>query len=549
MDVKTPDFISFANDTEMAQRMREYDWASSPLGPMTAWPPSLKVLVELMLASPLIATIACGPERLLLYNDAAARLYGNRHPLALGRPLAESFPESYPKVGFFYNRVFAGESVHVPAQPLDLHGSGRSHVFDAYLTPIRDEAGNVAYALMTGFDIGERLQAEAERDQEIRKRQESEDRLRLALEVAEVGTWTWNLQDNTGHLDARSAAILGLPAGPLAHVREAQRTTIHPDDRARVEEEIQVGITGREPFNLHYRVTHADGSVHFVASRAQVFTSETGVPLRLVGTNRDVTTERLAEIGLRETEERQAFLLKLSDALRPLSDLVAAQEIAARMLGTELHVDRCYYAEFDWPQDVLHIRREYVGSASFSVVGSHPISAFQDLLHHSHKGKPLVCDNIATHPLFSGEIAAYRERGTDGFILIPLVKQGIMVACMCVTMRIPRSWSAAEVELVREVADRTWDAVERARAEAALRQSEARFRTLFNSMNEGFAINKVIRDQRGHVVDAQYLELNPAFERQTAVSSSLCKRISLDLPVLLTKPSVGSALPTEGQNG
>ncbi|MBV9406155.1 MAG: PAS domain S-box protein [Abitibacteriaceae bacterium] len=181
-------------------------------------------------------------------------------------------------------------------------------------------------------------------------------------------------------------------------------------------------------------------------------------------------------------ERRQEFLLKFADALRPLADPIALQEVAVRMLGTQLGVDRCYYAEFDWPSDVLYIHHEYTRTDAVSAIGAHPISLFNDLLVHSHKGEPLVCDDITTHPVFGGEAAAYRERGTDAFILMPLVKQGTMVACMCVTMETARHWSAAEIALVKEVAERTWTAVERARVEAALHESEARFRTLTDAV-------------------------------------------------------------------
>ncbi|MBW4976607.1 hypothetical protein KZZ08_23690, partial [Roseovarius mucosus] len=82
-----------------------------PLGPSARWPERLKVMVEQVLASPLVASLVCGPERLLIYNDAAARLYGARHPEGLGRPLARTFPEGWGTVAAFYARAFAGEAV------------------------------------------------------------------------------------------------------------------------------------------------------------------------------------------------------------------------------------------------------------------------------------------------------------------------------------------------------------------------------------------------------------------------------------------------------
>ncbi|MFN7928756.1 MAG: PAS domain-containing protein [Blastocatellia bacterium] len=90
----------------------------------------------------------------------------------------------------------------------------------------------------------------------------------------------------------------------------------------------------------------------------------------------DNITERKRE------EQRQELILKLSDTLRPLADPIASQEVAVRMLGTHLGVDRCYYAEFDWPRDVLYIHHEYTRQGAVSAIGAHPISLFNDLLVH-----------------------------------------------------------------------------------------------------------------------------------------------------------------------
>lgn len=158
-------------DGEMAARIRGYDWAgATPLGPVEGWPQSLRTLVELMLATPQIATLAVGPERIFLYNDEASRHYGDRHPGVLGRPLTEAFPHEFGKVAPFCDQVFAGEGIHVPAQSLDPAGTGLPEVFDAYLAPVRDGDGRVIAAYMTGSVIGDWPRAEARlRESEARQ--------------------------------------------------------------------------------------------------------------------------------------------------------------------------------------------------------------------------------------------------------------------------------------------------------------------------------------------------------------------------------------------
>jgi signal transduction histidine kinase len=119
----------------------------------------------------------------------------------------------------------------------------------------------------------------------------SEARLRLALEVAELGTWWFSLIDGSGHLDARAAQIVGLPAGDFADVAQAQAAGTHPDDLAAVQAAVTAGISSGAPFELRYRVIRPDGTIRHVASRAVAMVDDEGRPVRLVGTNRDVTAE------------------------------------------------------------------------------------------------------------------------------------------------------------------------------------------------------------------------------------------------------------------
>lgn len=147
---------------EMADRIRRHQWAGTALGSASGWSDRLKLMIEQVLASPLVASLVCGPERILIYNDAAARLYGDRHPAALGRPLPDAFPEGWATVAPFYQRAFNGETVTVAGQPLDTRGEGSAtEAFDALLTPVREVNSAVAYVHTTSFDIADRQRIEA----------------------------------------------------------------------------------------------------------------------------------------------------------------------------------------------------------------------------------------------------------------------------------------------------------------------------------------------------------------------------------------------------
>jgi PAS domain S-box-containing protein len=90
----------------------------------------------------------------------------------------------------------------------------------------------------------------------------------------------------------------------------------------------------------------------------------------------------------------------------------------------------------------------------------------------------------------------------------------------------PREWTEREVKWVEETAEQTWATVERARAEAALRESEAKYRTLFESVDEGFCTIEVLFDADGKPFDHRILQANPAFKRQSGIANPVGKRSS-----------------------
>ncbi len=176
---------------------------------------------------------------------------------------------------------------------------------------------------------------------------------------------------------------------------------------------------------------------------------------------------------LRASEQRQAFLLKLSDALRPLGDPLDRQEMAARLLGEHLDVNRVGYAELGTSPPT--IRREYIRGvaplAGRGLAGAFG-PAFQDAFQ---RGETVVVSDVRTDPRFSESArAVLGEREIAALVGVTLLKGGQLVAAFGANNATPRDWTSGEVELIRDVAERTWEAVERARAEAALRGSEER---------------------------------------------------------------------------
>ncbi len=194
--------------------------------------------------------------------------------------------------------------------------------------------------------------------------------------------------------------------------------------------------------------------------------------------------QRKAEAALRASEERLLFLLRLNDTLRPLSDPAEVQEAAARLLGEHLEVNRVGYAEIEGGHYV--IRGEYTRGAP-PLVGRGPVGTFGAALRDAYRrGEVVAVHDVRTDPRFTeSERAAFHERQMAAFIGVTLIKGGRLVAAFGANHTTPRLWTPAEIGLVCDVAERTWEAVERARAERALRDREHRLRLALDASQAG----------------------------------------------------------------
>ncbi|KKB80355.1 hypothetical protein VW35_08170 [Devosia soli] len=168
-----------AGGGELGELIRNYDWATTPLGAPSTWPGSLRTLVQVMLTSKQPMFIAWGPERTMLYNDGYAPMCTTRHPWALGKPFAEVWADIIEDVGPIMDAAYAGTPTYMDDIEFQMMRNGRpteTHFSFGY-TPVHDETDQVAGMFCTALEITSEVISGRMRGQEL-------DRIRTLLEQA-----------------------------------------------------------------------------------------------------------------------------------------------------------------------------------------------------------------------------------------------------------------------------------------------------------------------------------------------------------------------------
>jgi PAS domain S-box-containing protein len=352
---------------------------------------------------------------------------------------------------------------------------------------------------------------------------ESEERLRLALDAAQMGSWAWHITAGRAELDPRMCQLLGLPPDVRALPNMRLEPLVHDADRAAYDTAMAHATDpgGDGILDIPLRIHGPTGEMHVLHLKGR--TTFFGQPRQAVimqGVAFDVTERQREQDELRATQRRQTFLLALSDALRTLSDPLEVKRTASRMLAEHLGMDRAAY--FDVTEDGYHIKCDHARGLP-SMVGHHSAAAFGPQVWESiHAGRTVTNNNVAADPSLTEEQrAVYARSSIAAHIVVPLRKQNCVVAACAVTTVAPREWTAEEIALVQETAERTWTLLGKARAETSLRTSESRYSALFNSIDEGFCVCRMLFDEEGRPVDYLFLEVNPLFERMTGLADAV----------------------------
>jgi len=143
------------------------DWSATSLGPVDGWAPALRGIVRTCLDSAFPINLWCGPDLVLIYNDAYVEVLGSKHPRALGRPGRESWADIWPQIGPLFDRLReGGPPVFHEDAPFMVERDGSpppaepNAWYTFSLSPVRDEAGAIVCYLNIVSETTSRIMSE-----------------------------------------------------------------------------------------------------------------------------------------------------------------------------------------------------------------------------------------------------------------------------------------------------------------------------------------------------------------------------------------------------
>ncbi len=347
--------------------------------------------------------------------------------------------------------------------------SGEYRTYAIRAVPTLDQDGRILEWVGVHTDVTEAKVAEV-------ALRESEARFRLMADTAPSPVWLTDADGNVEFVNRALEAFYGQSGETF--LGQVWKQSVHPDDIARVNAIQAEARATTSPYSFECRFLRHDGVWRWMRVSVNPRFDGEGRFLGYVGLSFDVTETRVALDALATQERRQRFLLELSDGVRELEDPSAIMDHVQSVLGRMLGASRVGYGEFSEDRQTIVLMPDWTEGVP-SIAGRIRVPDLgEGVMAELFLGLTVAVDDVAGDARSASAAKSLAASQIQSFVAAPLFRAGEMRAFLYVHNARPRVWSSEDVALISDVADRTWSEVERARAEAELRESEARFRDI-----------------------------------------------------------------------
>ena len=290
------------------------------------------------------------------------------------------------------------------------------------------------------------------------ERYRATERLALAARAGGVGIWDYDVVNNRLEWDEQMFRLYGITREQFGGAYEAWQAGVHPEDRQRGDAEIQLAFQAQKEFDIEFRVLWPDGTIRHIRGFASVERDATGQPLRMVGTNWDITAQKNAETELARLSLIQHELIRLAtdfiNVPTPRQDAAIDESLAT--IGLLIAADRAYLFAYDFAAGVICNTHEWCGpgiAPEIANLRAVPTALLPDWVTAHRRGEAVHVPSVAALPAEGFLRQTLEPQGVASLITLPLMQGdaclgfvGFDAVCQ------ERVWREDEVVLLRVLA-------------------------------------------------------------------------------------------------
>jgi PAS domain S-box-containing protein len=437
-------------------------------------------------AIPQLAWIAQADGVILWYNQRWYDYTGTTPEQMEGRGWQSVHdPEVLPKVlEGWKSAITSGMlwEMEFPLRGVD----GRFRSFLTRVQPLKDADGRVVNWFGTNTDVDELKRVEG-------SLRDTQARLNSTLAAGSIGTWTWDLVHDRLAADEFTARMFSIETDAAAKgmPSEVYLQVIKEEDRPGVAGALERAIQSCGNYDVEYRVRQKDGVFRWLQAKGRVEGDAAGNALNFHGAVMDITERKRIEGRFRRLVDSNVQGVIFWNTK---GEITGANDAFLRIVGytrEDLEAGRLRWAAMT-PPEFAHLDQRSLGELAVKGVCT------------PYEKEYLRKDGLRV-PILLGS-AIFEDSPDEGVCFLLDITE---------RKQSEEKIRALNTDLERRVEERT----------AELHASEARYRLLFDSIDEGFCIIEVIFDGQEKPVDYRFLEVNPAFDRQTGLRDAAGKRM------------------------
>ncbi|MCS6793833.1 MAG: PAS domain S-box protein [Oscillatoriaceae bacterium SKYG93] len=265
--------------------------------------------------------------------------------LFIGKKITEVLPpELAEKVMEAHTKALSTEKTQILEYQLEKDGETR--YYEARIVAVKRYNESIAIIR----DITKRKQAEI-------ALLAANERLQLAIESTKLGLWDWDIRTGETYFSPQWKAMLGYEENEIKNNYLSWERLIHPEDLPHVIETIRACIESRFPlYEIEFRMKNKSGGWQWILAHGKIFLrDESGTPLRMIGTHKDITARKMAEEFLKQQLKRERLLNTMQERIRSSLNLQEVLTTAVEEVRQFLQVERALIYRFnqDWSGKII----------------------------------------------------------------------------------------------------------------------------------------------------------------------------------------------------